>query len=98
MKNLIESLKHSNTSFREKLEVFRFPRISLRCCWFVYISLFVIVFGTFGDVYIYLRIEVTYIDEVCEGELRMLLEVMELICQFHIFCEFQIKSFNLVGR
>jgi hypothetical protein len=62
MKNLIESLKHSNTSFREKLEVFRVPRISLRCCWFVYISLFVIVFGTFGDVYIYLRIEVTYID------------------------------------
>ena len=68
------------------------PIISLRWGWLEDIRLLLIVFNAFGNIYINLRIEVSNIDEVSNGELRLFKEMVKLRTQFHVFCLFYVKA------
>ena len=51
-----------------------------------------------GDIYFYLRIEVTHIDEVRDSELSMVEEVMKLHQQVHVLRQFLVKTLIPVWR
>ena len=57
------------------------PIISLRWGWLEDIRLLLIVLNAFGNIYINLRIEVSNIDEVSNGELRLFKEMVKLRTQ-----------------
>ena len=68
------------------------PIISLRWGWLEDTCLLLIVLDAFGYIYINLRIEVSYIDEVSNGELCLFKEMVKLRTQFHVFCLFYVKA------
>ena len=64
----------------------------------LYHLLFVIVLKPFSDFYFYLRIELSHIDEIRDGEFGMVEEVMKLHQQVHVLRQFLVKTLIPVGR